>query len=98
MDLTEYLFKYNINNKQIAKDLGITPVAISRIKTGKMTPSLATAIRIYIASEEKVDLGTLLSAEEKKKVEEWKAKRSIPERTERKTSSVLVDPKLAKSE
>lgn len=89
MDLTEYLFKYKINGDDFSHEIDVSGCAVSRIIRGLMSPKLSTALRIYIACDGEIDIGTLLTPKDKKKIKKWRSSRGDVKRKERKADSVL---------
>lgn len=73
MELDEYLFIQKTNCRQLAKELCISEVSVGRYKKKMASPSLLTAIKLYIHSKGQVDFKEMLGDEDKETLEEWKS-------------------------
>ncbi len=68
--LQHYLWANRINHTAFAKKLGVTKGTLSCIHRRKHSPSLITALRIYLESEGYVSLLELLPEAEKEKIQD----------------------------
>lgn len=71
MELIQWLLKNQISKKQMAKDLKLSPLTLYFTVAQKRTPTLAQALSIYKYTKGEVAIESLLSIEEKKKMEEF---------------------------
>lgn len=70
MDLKMYLESRNIENKEFADMVGISPGAVSNYKNGIRTPTLAIAIKIKDVTKGKVSIHDLLLKKEDEIIDE----------------------------
>jgi len=61
MELYQYIFKNNITQKNLAKDLGVSPLTVHFIVRRKSSPSLKVALALEKLTKGKVSLEELLS-------------------------------------
>lgn len=68
MELDYYLFKSKQKQKDFAQRCGVGVSQLSAIVNRRKTPSLYTAMKIYFASDEQVDLFSMLEDRQKEQL------------------------------
>jgi len=76
MDLDIYSWSTRKPLKKIAEEIGCSLQSLSLAKTKQVTPGPGIALRLIEISEGKITYEELLSDEDKKNLEEWRAKNS----------------------
>ena len=76
MNLEEYLWKSKRTIREFSNNIDCTTNTIIRIKQQAGSPNLLLALKIVEESDHKVDLESLLSKDDAKKIKEIREKKS----------------------